>query len=150
MLKIEINHLIDKDISTLVVDSNGATNSQFATTLRGYLREVKQASSAQHVMRMLKIYSFDAIFVDLSPQLSDGLTIIKMIRDHEPNDMHPTIIATKTSMLSQFSEAARLAGADFCTEHPIALESLLVRISKSIAKQAHSTDTSQHKFAFRH
>lgn len=115
----------------LVVDDDVEFGTALSKILKGEGYEVSIALSAPEGLELLRKDKYDLVFADLSMPGTNGLELLKDIKDNDPK--LPVVIITAFGEWDAYAEAAE-KGAHLFIDKPVKKEEIL-KVVKNILAQ---------------
>jgi len=115
----------------LVVDDDVEFGTALSKILKGEGYEVSIALSAPEGLELLEKDKYDLVFADLSMPGTNGLELLKDIKDNDPK--LPVVIITAFGEWDAYAEAAE-KGAHLFIDKPVKKEEIL-KVVKNILAQ---------------
>jgi DNA-binding NtrC family response regulator len=113
---------------------------------KGYRTE--QAANGEEALKLLQSYQYAMVITDLKMPKMDGLTLLKHIKDIDPD--YPVIVLTAYGSIESAVEAIRQGALDYVTK-PFEEDKLLMTVQRSIRfselveeKRIHREELAQH------
>lgn len=96
----------------LVVDDNGSFRAKVRAFLQDHGYSVAEAPDGLEAIKMMNMYPFHAVLVDLQMDRIDGLKLIGLVRGSPDHKDKPMIVVSSTAD-AETVKRARRAGANF-------------------------------------
>jgi two-component system response regulator HydG len=113
----------------LVVDDQRSMRATLSMLLRSNGYEVDEADSGETGQEMGAAGAYDIVLTDLRMEGSDGLAVLRVVKQHQP--LTEVIVMTAYGTIESAVEAMRLGATDYI-QKPFAEEELLLRVSRGI------------------
>lgn len=113
----------------LVVDDQRNMRATLSMLLRSNGYEVDEADSGEKGQEMGAAGAYDLVLTDLRMEKSDGIAVLRVIKQHQP--LTEVIVMTAYGTIESAVEAMRLGASDYI-QKPFAEEELLLRVSRGI------------------
>jgi two-component system, NtrC family, response regulator HydG len=113
----------------LVVDDQRSMRATLSMLLRSNGYEVDEADSGETGQEMGAAGAYDLVLTDLRMEGSDGLAVLRVVKQHQP--LTEVIVMTAYGTIESAVEAMRLGATDYI-QKPFAEEELLLRVSRGI------------------
>lgn len=113
----------------LVVDDQRNMRATLSMLLRSNGYEVDEADSGERGQDMGAAGAYDLILTDLRMEGSDGLSVLRSVKQHQP--LTEVIVMTAYGTIESAVEAMRLGASDYI-QKPFAEEELLLRVARGI------------------
>lgn len=113
----------------LVVDDQRNMRATLSMLLRSNGYEVDEADSGEKGQEMGAAGAYDLVLTDLRMDKSDGIAVLRVIKQHQP--LTEVIVMTAYGTIESAVEAMRLGASDYI-QKPFAEEELLLRVARGI------------------
>ncbi|MBN2576534.1 MAG: sigma-54-dependent Fis family transcriptional regulator [Deltaproteobacteria bacterium] len=112
----------------LVVDDELSIRISLGDLLRRDGHQVDVADSAEPALEMLKTQSFNLLLVDIKMPGMDGLEMLKLVKEHDPDA--PVVMMTAYGSIDSAVEAMKLGAIDYVVKpfDPMEIGMLIERI----------------------
>lgn len=113
----------------LVVDDQRSMRATLSMLLRSNGYDVDEADSGEKGQEMGAAGAYDLILTDLRMEGSDGIAVLRAVKQHQP--LTEVIVMTAYGTIESAVEAMRLGASDYI-QKPFAEEELLLRVARGI------------------
>ncbi len=113
----------------LVVDDQRSMRATLSMLLRSNGYEVDEADSGETGQEMGAAGAYDLVLTDLRMEGSDGLAVLRVVKQHQP--LTEVMVMTAYGTIESAVEAMRLGATDYI-QKPFAEEELLLRVARGI------------------
>lgn len=117
----------------LVIDDEQSICQILSIILKKEAYIVDTASTAENALELLHNNSYDLILSDIKMPDMDGITLLKKIKDNEPEQM--IIMMTAFGTLENAVEAMREGAYDYLSK-PIKAKEIILHVKKAIERQS--------------
>lgn len=127
----------EKIVNILIVDDDVAARSTFGKILKLKGHNVEMVGTGQESISLIKTRFFNIIFVDIKLPDTNGIEVLKAIR--EINEDTIVIMATAYASIDSSIEAMNRGAYSYVTK-PINVDQVLATVDKALEKQQLSLD----------
>ena len=116
----------------LIVDDQPNMRRTLAMTLEGAGHEVEEAADGDSACQAVQSMGFDLVLTDLRMGETDGLEVLRYVKEHFP--LTEVLLMTAYGTIESAVEAMRLGAHDYL-QKPFAEEELLMKVDRALEKR---------------
>ena len=125
--------------TVLVVEDQDSARESLAELLRGEGYEVHEAADGTSAIALVDQHDFDVVLTDLMMPGSDGIAVLRHIRDVSPQTL--VVLMTAHASVETALEAIRLGAQDYLLK-PLIFEDVLRKVQHLMAHRKLAWKTS--------
>jgi CheY-like chemotaxis protein len=125
----------------LIVEDNGVVARYTAETLGKHLTaaRIETLSSGEEAWERVSTVPVDLVITDLRLPQMDGLTLLRLIRDHYP---YIQLILMTGHVSAEIESSARQSGVDHCFSKPVPADMLAATVRRLLTEPGSATQNS--------
>ena len=123
----------DRPVRILMAEDNPANRTVVELILGAAGAHLVSTENGAEAVQAFAAQPFDVVLMDLQMPVMDGLTAIRMIREHETDGSRTPIIVLSANVQAEHLEASAAAGADLHLAKPIVAATLLGALEEVLA-----------------